>query len=394
MNEENNQILTSSPSPKPPPLKRKKISGYDNECCTNFEYIKVSQKWSINNFGLLFDIGDEDLILKSSVFKSPDAPDICWQLQFNPHGHRGHSYEDFNTVRLFLNVITTSPGRELNLKVRCKIFFNRNGSYGGYYNVNSHSFHSLNTSRSQSTCLASLSRSTIHGCIRDDQSILIMVEIEFLLNPEEVLCQEVVSNFNRELTPIDRKYFDRFFEMYESKDLTDCKILCKGQEFPVHKFMLASQSSVFRAMFKHTDTKEAINNSIIIEDSTPGAVSEMLKYLYSGEVVKELEVEEGIQLLRLAEKYILGQLKIICEEKLSAKVSNENVCRLIEEADIYNAENLMDACMQKISKFHKIILKMDEWSELKMARPILANSVLECIISGEPSPIKDEAAEY
>lgn len=50
MNEENNQILTSSPSPKPPPLKRKKISGYDNECCTNFEYIKVSQKWSVSFF--------------------------------------------------------------------------------------------------------------------------------------------------------------------------------------------------------------------------------------------------------------------------------------------------------------------------------------------------------
>merc|ERR1719341_1153145 len=61
----------------------------------------------------------------------------------------------------------------------------------------------------------------------------------------------------------------------------DVKLVCETKKFALHKFLLISQSPVFRAMFQ-VDSKEKEQNVVDIVDSTPEAIEEFVFYLYKG----------------------------------------------------------------------------------------------------------------
>ena len=84
----------------------------------------------------------------------------------------------------------------------------------------------------------------------------------------------------------------------------------------MHKLILAAHSEMFSAMFSHKDTVENIQSRLKITDFDSIVVGQMLKYLYVGELPKELAIENLTQLLKIADKYQLGLLKSDIEEKL------------------------------------------------------------------------------
>lgn len=60
---------------------------------------------------------------------------------------------------------------------------------------------------------------------------------------------------------------------------SDFTIECEGRNFAVHKFILMAHSDVFRAMFKHTGTIENRDSKLILTDTNPVAVNQMLTYM-------------------------------------------------------------------------------------------------------------------
>ena len=69
--------------------------------------------------------------------------------------------------------------------------------------------------------------------------------------------------------------------MFADEIFTDLTIKCGGEEFKVHKAVLASQSPVFRRMLE-SDMKEQKTNVIEISDVDPMVMSDLLTYLYTG----------------------------------------------------------------------------------------------------------------
>jgi hypothetical protein len=68
-------------------------------------------------------------------------------------------------------------------------------------------------------------------------------------------------------------------------------------------------SDVFMAMFSHQNTKEFREGRILIEDSTPTAVHQMLIYMYTGELAKEYSSgTDARPLIYIANKYLMKSL--------------------------------------------------------------------------------------
>ena len=106
--------------------------------------------------------------------------------------------------------------------------------------------------------------------------------------------------------------------MFTDTLFTDLTIKCGGEEFKVHKAVLASQSPVFRRMLE-SDMKEQRTNVIEISDTDPQVISNLLAYLYSDDA-PDVDTLAN-KLLVIANKYALSQLFEICENKLKSDIT-------------------------------------------------------------------------
>jgi len=136
-----------------------------------------------------------------------------------------------------------------------------------------------------------------------------------------------------------------------NKLLTDCVLQCQGQDFHCHKFILASRSSVFQAMFTSNMVESNPDANVQIEDLEKDAVRLMVKYLYTNRIsVHELDIY-AYSLLPAAEKYDLRDLKFLCSKSLSKTLSVENCVQRLILADRYSTTDLkrevLDFIVQK-----------------------------------------------
>ncbi|VDP98200.1 unnamed protein product [Trichobilharzia regenti] len=109
------------------------------------------------------------------------------------------------------------------------------------------------------------------------------------------------------------------------------------RQFEAHKAILSARSLVFAAMFEY-GVEESRANRVEITDMEPDTVAEVLRYIYTRQVVgMDLLAHE---LLTAADKYQSERLKIMCEEALVESLSVENACDIFGLADMHNAERL------------------------------------------------------
>ena len=87
--------------------------------------------------------------------------------------------------------------------------------------------------------------------------------------------------------------------------------ICESEVFPVHRFMLAARSSVFKAMFKQENTVEANNRNAEIKDMDPKTLQTALNYIYTDTVSYD---DISPALLAAADKYNLRILFNKCEQ--------------------------------------------------------------------------------
>ena len=150
--------------------------------------------------------------------------------------------------------------------------------------------------------------------------------------------------------------------MFNDKLFTDLTIKCGGEEFKVHKAVLASQSPVFRRMLE-SDMKEQRTNVIEITDVNPQVMSDLLAYLYTGDAPSMDALAN--KLLVVANKYARSQLFEICENKLKTEINDTNFIDLLIFADLHNAANLKRTCLIFICCNIPSIYNSSRWKEFK-----------------------------
>ena len=109
---------------------------------------------------------------------------------------------------------------------------------------------------------------------------------------------------------------------------------------PAHKFVLAVSSPVFFAMFygQMAETKDSIE----LPDCEYDSLLELFRFLYSDEV--NLRGSNVMQLLYLANKYMVPSLAEKCTEYLRDNLTASNVFSILPHAQKFEDKDLEDRC--------------------------------------------------
>ena len=168
------------------------------------------------------------------------------------------------------------------------------------------------------------------------------LEADITMTPEE--------NWQTKLSSIaERTKF-----IFNSELLSDVKFVValstdeseSKKVIPAHKFVLALSSPVFFAMFygQMADTKDSIE----LPDCEYESLLELFRFLYSDEV--NLSGSNVIQVLYLANKYMVPSLAEKCKRYLRKNLAASNVLSILPHAQKFEDKDLEQPCWEVIEE--------------------------------------------
>ncbi len=97
------------------------------------------------------------------------------------------------------------------------------------------------------------------------------------------------SFLHQQLNMADFLHHQKMQSLLESGEFSDVTLVVgqpeqNKKELKVHRFLLSAFSPVFAAMFSHTETKEALEKRVVIEDLSTEAMERLLRYIYIGKL--------------------------------------------------------------------------------------------------------------
>ena len=114
--------------------------------------------------------------------------------------------------------------------------------------------------------------------------------------------------------------------------------------------------------------KESAASTITIHDASYAGFMGLLEYLYTESVGilsgERVDSKAALELLCLADQYLIPDLKAQCEVAILACVQADNVCQLLELADIRRTPLLRKECMEYIFNNFAAVIIQDAFLEL------------------------------
>ena len=152
-----------------------------------------------------------------------------------------------------------------------------------------------------------------------------------------------------------KTYIERSKFLFNNEILSDVKFVVQASQngessksskivIPAHKFLLSIFSPVFFAMFcgEMAEAKEHID----LPDCEYEGMLELLRYIYTDEVC--LNGNNVMQVLYLAEKYMIPCLTSVCTDYLRKNLDLSNVFCVIKQAQQYESKELLYDCWELI----------------------------------------------
>nr|CAD7454715.1 unnamed protein product [Timema tahoe] len=171
---------------------------------------------------------------------------------------------------------------------------------------------------------------------------------------------------------------ERNAAMFNNELMADIRFIVGSpghtQSIPAHKYVLATGSSVFYAMFYGglAENKEEIE----VPDVEPSAFLTLLKYLYCDEI--QLEADTVLATLYVAKKYIVPHLARACVNYLETSLTAKNACLLLSQSRLFEEPELMQRCWEVID------------AQVRLSRSLTTlrlDDSDDCIIARDNSPL-------
>ena len=136
--------------------------------------------------------------------------------------------------------------------------------------------------------------------------------------------------------------------MFDNELMSDVSFTCGESRriFHAHKYVLATSSAVFFAMFYGEIPPKEF--PIRIEDAEEESFKEFLRFLYTDDC--KITAENAIRVLYLAKKYLISSLTEKCCEILEASIKPENVFVVLEQAIQFDEKELEEKSWDIVSK--------------------------------------------
>lgn len=151
-----------------------------------------------------------------------------------------------------------------------------------------------------------------------------------------------------------------------------------AQCIPAHKYVLATGSSVFYAMF-YGGLAEG-NCDIEIPDVEPAAFLALLRYLYCDKI--DLEEDTVLATLYAAKKYIVPHLARACVNFLETSLTAKNACLLLSQSRLFEEPELMQRCWEVIDAQAEMALKSEGFTEID-------SNTLQSVLARETLNVKE-----
>ena len=147
---------------------------------------------------------------------------------------------------------------------------------------------------------------------------------------------------------------------------------------PAHKFVLAISSPVFFAMFYGQMAETT--DSIELPDCEYESLLELFRFLYSEKV--ELSGSNVMQVLYLANKYMVPSLAGKCTEYLRENLKASNVLCILPHAQKFEDKDLENRCWEVLAEQTEEAVTSDEFVTLE-------RSLVESVVKREKLNVKE-----
>ena len=136
--------------------------------------------------------------------------------------------------------------------------------------------------------------------------------------------------------------------MFDNELMSDVSFTCgeSSRIFHAHKYVLATSSAVFYAMFYGDLAQE--ESTICLTDSEEESFEEFLRFLYTEDC--EITPENAIGVMYLAKKYLISSLAEKCCKVLEASIAPDNVFAVLEQAIQFDEKDLETKCWLIVSR--------------------------------------------
>jgi len=180
-------------------------------------------------------------------------------------------------------------------------------------------------------------------------------------------------------------FCDDFKKFFSNTDMSDVSLRVGDTLIPGHKTILAARCKKFQMMFQRNGLKESREAEVTVACTNSKLFSAMLEYIY-GDEVKISSPSMALDLMILADEYLLPRLKEICENEIIKSIDAKNVASLLESADKYNAMLLKNFCLDFILHNYVEVRNCREFKE-DLRSPDLMHEVIEAI--GRQLPMQE-----
>lgn len=188
-------------------------------------------------------------------------------------------------------------------------------------------------------------------------------------------CNIFVSTTgNKVLVGLKYNMFPNFEHLYDSKLFSDMIVSVGNKIFNIHRLVLAARSPVFEVMFQNK-MRENSENKLVIEDSDEETFEVLLRYFYTGET-GPLNTDLALNLLVLADKYDVPELKAEIADYLKCEISIENALAILTEAYLHNATELENEAVEFVGINLRTLMSSSNWKEFRNH-----SDLIDCILA-------------
>ena len=155
---------------------------------------------------------------------------------------------------------------------------------------------------------------------------------------------------------------------------SDVSFVVEGRTHRAHRCILTARCEAFRVMF-NSSMREGLNGSscaqVPIHEVSHAAFGCMLQYVYGGAV--DVPEEVAVELLGLADRYLLDGLKLLCGFTLARMVGVDTVAGVIQAADRWDkpGSQLKQLCLDFILAHYEEVAQSPTFAELATSPHLL-----------------------
>ena len=158
----------------------------------------------------------------------------------------------------------------------------------------------------------------------------------------------MASKYHEDWQSSKKTVLQRNAYMFNNELMSDVSFTCgeSSRKFHAHKYVLATSSAVFYAMFYGNLTQQ--ESTIRIEDAEEESFEEFLRFLYTDDC--KITAENAFGVMYLARKYLIWPLAERCCEFLKASIKPDNAFAVMEQAVKFKEKEVKVKCQILISE--------------------------------------------